>query len=403
LIYDTIILSFIYFLKKLKSIKTPFTLGIDARMCGTSFTGIGRMIYEVVKRLPERIPKWNFIVFLQKMQPQECLFDFPNVEKRIANEKIYTIAEQTSFLRKISKAHVDGMYFPHFNVPLLYNKPFVSTIHDLTLFHFPGTKMNKWWQRKAFQKVIQHTVQKSKSIMTVSEYAKSEIEKEFQGAKNKVEVVPNGVSEGFFHQKKTQHEAFLDVQKKLHITKPFFLYTGVWREHKNIPGLLKAFAMLKRKGIEAQLVMTGRGNAYQDEMKKIIEKYHIQDDVIMSGLVSEEDLQTLFRAARSLIFPSFAEGFGLPALEAMASETPVCSSNTTSLPEVCGKAAYFFDPNNIEEMATSMEYIFCNESMRYELIQKGKEQALKYTWDKAADRVAEVLKKSFTSKTCQVC
>ncbi len=359
-------------------------IGIDARMCGKEFTGIGRMAYELISRLPFLMPQVEFVIFLNSKNYKNYKTR-KNVKKVLADEPIYSFKEQSSFLNKINQEKCDLMYFLHFNIPLLYRRPFAVVIHDITLIDFPGKKMNHWWHRMAFYLIFRKAIKKSKGIATVSKYTKNQIIKRFKAKKEKIKVIYNGIDEKFSKQKKSS-------VKKFGIKKPYFLYTGVWREHKNILGLIHAFSKTIKNGLDAELVLTGgRNEIYAQEVKNLIKKKKLTKKVILPGLVPEEDLLILFKNAHAFVFPSFSEGFGLPPLEAMASGVPVTCSSTTSLPEVCGKSVLFFNPYQSENMAKKMIQIFTDEKLRTKLIEKGYKQAKKFTWENCAQVNSEFL------------
>lgn len=367
-------------------------IGIDARMYGKEFTGIGRFTSEIVRRLPLLMPDTDFTFFLNADGYENLKTPVKNVQKVLCEEKIYSFSEQTAFLKTLYRAECDLVYFLHFNVPLLYFKPFATVIHDLTLLDFPGKKMNKWWHRWAFYAVFYRAARCARGVATVSDFTKNELVKRFKIDQKKVHTIYNGVDESFFTFGTSQAEAEKQVRKKFGVQKPFFLYTGVWREHKNILGLLQAFAKLIREGLDAELVMTGRGGVYEDEVKRVIAEEGIPSRVVLPGLVSEDDLKFLFRAAQVFVFPSFSEGFGLPSLEAMALGTPVVCSNTSCMPEVCGEAAEYFNPRDIDDMATKMKKVFSDMALRAELIKRGEKRAKKFSWENSA-----ILSKNFLS------
>lgn len=372
-------------------VKKRLKIGIDARMCGAEFTGIGRMSTEIFDKLPKEMPEYDFVFFLNKNNFDNLEIKSNNIKKVISDEKIYSLSEQTSFLKKLNQEKCDLVHFLHFNVPLFYFGKFTVVIHDLTLFDFPGKKMNKLHHRLAFHSIFRSTIYKAKKIITVSEYTKSELQKHFKFTNQKINVVYNGISKDFFNLRLTNKQAFEKVKNKFNIQKPFFLYTGVWREHKNLAGLIKAFAILKKQGLEANLVITGKEDYTEKSIKESIKNNGLEKDVVLTGLVSDADLKLLFKGAKVFVFPSFAEGFGIPPLEAMASGTPVCSSNTTSLPEVCENAALFFNPHNTKDIASKMKQIFENEKLRKKLTEEGFKQIKKFSWEKSIKETAKIL------------
>ncbi|MEK7127074.1 MAG: glycosyltransferase family 1 protein, partial [Patescibacteria group bacterium] len=329
-------------------------IGIDCRIFSPRFTGLGRYTSELVNRIVklnnELVYPHTIVLFFNTAEYQT--YKTPkNVEKVLVNAKHYSIKEQTVFLYKLYKAHLDLAFFPHFNAPIFYRRPYVVTIHDLTLSFFHGRKMTKWYHRLAYNLTIKNVTKKAEKILTISKNTKQDLIKILNINPEKIEVIYNGVSPIFRLIDATN--AFAETLKKYKIKSQFLLYAGVWRSHKNLARLIEAFSILKKeKNLNLQLVITGKPDPYYPEVRNTVKKFDLQDDVIFTGLVDEEELLHLYNAAHIFVFPSLYEGFGLPPLEAMRCGTPVVASNTSSIPEICGKEnAVFFNPYNIKDIA----------------------------------------------------
>jgi glycosyltransferase involved in cell wall biosynthesis len=178
------------------------------------------------------------------------------------------------------------------------------------------------------------------------------------------------------------------------ISKPFLLYIGVWRDHKNIPGLVKAFELLRKRGIDCQLVLGGNPDPRYPEVIAAVEDSTERDNIILPGFISEQDLPVLYSAAAVFVLPSFAEGFGLVAIEAAACGTPVAASESTSLPEVMGQAARYFDPRRPDAMADVIEPLLSDQKIRSEIIQAGITKAATYTWEACARQTLAAYQKA---------
>lgn len=364
-------------------------IGIDARMYGSGFTGIGRYTYELIRNLAEMDKENEYVVFLRKESFDG--FEPPNKRftKVLADFPHYSFAEQTGFKNLLNKTKLDLMHFCHFNAPIFYNRPYIVTIHDLTLSFFPGKKFNSFWRRFAYKLVLKTVIKKAKKIIAVSKHTKNDLKKMFNIPEERILVIYNGVNPEFSEKSATSKP---DLMKKLGLQKPFFLYTGVWRDHKNIVGMIKAFAeMNKDLGGQYNLVITGRHNPSYKEIPDIVKKMNLEEDVHLVGLVSEDDLRALYQHALAYVFPSFYEGFGLPPLEAMQCGTPVAASNKSATPEICGEGnALFFDPYNIDDMKEKMRIIATDASVRQNLVNKGFERVKEFSWGKMASSVLNI-------------
>lgn len=364
-------------------------IGIDARMYGSGFTGIGRYTYELIRNLAEMDKENEYVVFLRKEAFDT--FEPPNERftKVLADFPHYSFAEQTGFLKLLNQTELDLMHFCHFNAPVRYNKPYIVTIHDLTLSFFPGKKMNSFWRRFAYRMVLKSVTGKAQKIIAVSEHTKKDLMEVMNIPSERIEVIYNGVNPEFAEPSKTSRP---DLMKKLGLQKPYFLYTGVWRDHKNIVGMIKAFSEINEElGHQYNLVITGRHNPSYHEIPDTVKEMKLEEDVHLVGLVDEDDLSALYQSALAYVFPSYYEGFGLPPLEAMQCGTPVAASDKSAIPEVCGEGnALFFDPYDIADMKEKMRIIATDASVRQRLVDRGFERVKDFNWGKMAEAVLHV-------------
>ena len=365
-------------------------IGIDARMFSDRFTGIGRYNFELTKRLFAKEKGIEWVIFLN--EPEFSQFDFPsNVKKALVEAPIYSLAEQTKFLPILYKEKCDLVHFTHFNVPIGYRRPFVVTIHDTTINFYPGKKFDKWYHKKGYEVIMTNAVRSSQQIITVSENTKKDVIRLYNIKSEKIKPIWIAPSEEFIPI--TEEETIV-IKKKYDLSDQFLLYTGNWREHKNLVGLLKAFKKVARHNKQPlQLVITGKPDPHYPEVLETIKKMGLDDLVKMPGLVDFEDLRKLTAAATVYVFPSFYEGFGLPPLEAMKCGTPVCASNISSIPEVCGEAAIYFDPEDVEDMIEKIKMVLSDEKLQKKLIQKGLEQVKQFSWDRCAEETMGVYRK----------
>ena len=377
-------------------------IGIDCRIFSSNFTGIGRYAHELVKELirinDQHKRKHEFVLFFN--QPEYSKYEPPNlsVKKVLVNAKHYSLKEQTKFPRILKRENCDIIHFPHFNVPILYRRPYIVTIHDLTLSLFPGHKMTKWFHRLAYHLTIKNATKTAKKVIAVSQNTKQDIMNHLNIPEEKIEVIYNGISDKFtLIQDPSITEKTLEKHK---ITKQFLLYTGVWRSHKNLPRLIEAFALLRHeKNLNLQLVITGKPDPHYPEVKETTKALNLENDIIFTGLVEENELIHLYNAAHIYVFPSLYEGFGFPPLESMKCGTPVVASNRSSIPEVCGEEnAIFFDPESSQDIADKIEILFKDVDLQAELIEKGFAHALQFSWEKMGYRTYDAIIRSVKSE-----
>jgi len=266
------------------------------------------------------------------------------------------------------------MHFPHFNVPLFYRHPYIVTIHDLTLTYFPGKKLNRWYHRFAYHLIIKNATRRAKKIIAVSENTKKDIINELKINPQKIITIHNGIGNEFH-----------PIPHPNSPTKnPFLLYTGVWRNHKNIPALIEALAILRNDHkLDLDLIITGRPDPAYPEIKESVARHKLESHTHFPGLVPEKELINLYNAALFYVFPSLYEGFGFPPLEAMKCGTPAVVSNRSCIPEICGDAAVYFNPEDPQDIAKKIATLYKDPDAQAELIEKGIVQAQKFTWPQA--------------------
>lgn len=361
-------------------------IGIDCRIYSSKFTGIGRYVYELTQRIAGLNDNHEYYLFLNK--PEFDSFKEPDMrfKKVLADAPIYSLREQTHF-NKLLKAHkLDLMHFTHFNAPVFYKGKSIVTIHDLTLSFYPGNKKHSILHRIGYALTLRAAVGKAKKIITISQNSKKDLIELLGTSEEKIEVIYQGVSDEF---KKIDDP--LRIKKTLEkyelAGSPFFLYTGVWRSHKNIPNMLKAFKEIRGLAKDdVKLVITGKEDPYYPEVKDLPAELGIENSVIFTGLIDENELVDLYNAASIYVFPSLYEGFGLPPLEAMACGTPVAASEASSIPEVCGKGnAAFFNPKDYHDMAQVIHALYRDKSMQEELVRKGLIRAGEFSWQTMAE------------------
>lgn len=361
-------------------------IGIDARMLGPKQGGIGRYVEQLIRQLSAETNGHTFVVFLRK-ENWNLVEDEPHIKKILANFLWYGWREQILLPGIINKEKIDLMHFPHWNIPLFYNKPFVVTIHDLLLLHFPTRAasalgpISYFIKNIAYRIILRHAIRDSKHVFAPSEFTKQDIIKTFGLKRDKITVTPLGISDF-----QSTSNATADKYK---IIKPFVLYVGVAYPHKNLDGLIEAWKIFcGRHGDNYELVLTGKINYFYEKIMRLAEKKDIHN-ITFTGFVPDEDLPTLYRSASLYIFPSLYEGFGLPPLEAMQYGLPVASSNAACLPEILRDAVLYFDPRNSDDIADTIWRGLTDRQIREQLNQKSVQLIHNFSWKNTANATLE--------------
>ncbi len=348
-------------------------IGIDCRMIGSRFTGIGHYIENLIHELSIIDNQSEYVLFMNKPEFDE--FELPNkrFRKVLANAPIYSAKEQLNFTWTLYKENLNLVHFPHFNAPILYLRKNIVTIHDVTLDSHAKNKLKKIAYKLSF--FVNCT--KAKKIVCVSEFSKKELNKKVIATKKKSEVIYEGC---------TFKQSLKPKDKKQN----YIFYAGNWKAHKNIEGLITAFEILKSQyNYKGNLVLTGSVAKDHPKPQKMIDNSKYRQNIKILGRVSHSKLQELFRNARAYIQPSFVEGFGLPVLEAFYNQTPVVCSNTGSLPEVGGKVATYFNPKDPAEIAFKIDKVLQTKNENFEKMQK---QLEKFSFRNMAKKTLKLYK-----------
>jgi glycosyltransferase involved in cell wall biosynthesis len=265
-------------------------------------------------------------------------------------------------------------FSPGYNSPAISPGPFVFTLHDL--HHLCVPENSNALKRAYYRYFIRPACHRAAYVLTVSEYSKGEIVNWAQVPEDKVVNVGNGVGSPFIPSGPSYQPGY-----------PYLLYVGSRLPHKNLPRLLKAFAV---SGVQRDIRLVVSGDPDQALMAEA-RQLGLGETLVFARASSNESLAELYRGAHAFAFVSFYEGFGFPPLEAMACGVPVLSSNACSLPEVVGDAGILVDPYEVDAIAEGIRRIVQATSLRCELKQKGLARAGKYTWDQTARKTQEIL------------
>lgn len=366
-------------------------IGFDFRMGGTLHAGIGRYAFELLKAMLEIDQQDTFYVFYNESVAKTDLDELDqslNVELVKVSARHYSIAEQTTFLRVINNTPVDVIFFPNFNHPIWYKKPFVVTIHDMVHHRISGHKKSRWLWFRAYQMEMQHAARGSKAIIAPSEAAKADIVQYFPEVADKTSVV----YEGAFLQEQPE-ELVEKVKKQFLLTRPYFLFVGTLERKKNIVGLARGFdTLLEKYKLDVDLVYAGKVDAhYPEEKFKALEIKH-KDHLVFTGYVEDETLAALYQGAHAYVNASLNEGFGLPGVEAMRFGLPLAVANTPVFNEVYDNAAMYFDAQNPDDIAEQLRLLAVDQQYYEHKQEMAIARSRFFDWRKAAQSTLEVLR-----------
>lgn len=374
-------------------------IGIDARMFGPQQGGLGRYIEQLILHLEKNelaanSAKTEFVIFLRSANWNDYTPSSPRFTKVLADIPWYGWREQLFFSPIIRRARVNLMHFPHWNVPLVYHQPFVVTIHDLILLHYPTRRAStlgpiKYWLKNLFFKlVLNHAAHAAQQIIAPSQFTKQDIAQSLNVSADKITVTELAPLPSITQIPNTKYRL---PNTSYSITKPYLLYVGVAYPHKNLEGLLRAWKIFcDEHGQNYQLVLAGKKNYFYEQLTNLPIIQSFNHSVVFTDFVPDADLPALYQNAALYIFPSLYEGFGLPPLEAIQYNVPVVSSNAGCLPEILRDAALYFDPNDYPAMAQAIWRGLTDQTTRSQLIAGGVKLIHSYDWSTTAQKTWEV-------------
>lgn len=351
--------------------------------------GIGWFTYETVRRLVATHPEHSFYLLFDR-KPASDFTGFgsnavpvvlcPQARHPVLWWMFFEVAVPLALLRY----HIDLYVTPDGMMPLHPTVPTLSVIHDINFEHAPDNI------KPSHQRYMTHYFRRfahaATRIATVSEYSRQDIARTYGVASTDIDVVYDGANDNYRPHSEAEKEA---VRNRFTGGKPYIIFISTILKRKNLANLLLAFDKVKQGDTrDLKLVVVGGRVWWQDELAAAWDSMEYQSDVLMPGRVEPNELAALLSASEALVYPSYFEGFGIPILEAMYAETAVVCSNTTSMPEVGGDAVLYVDPTNPNDIAHAISRLD-DQSLRQELIAKGRLQRTKYTWDTTANLLWE--------------
>jgi glycosyltransferase involved in cell wall biosynthesis len=361
-------------------------IAIDARKLRDF--GIGTYIRNLLRHLSRLDRDTEFVVLCSDEDlgfAAELGENFRAVPERSGG---YSLREQFAVPMDLRREGANLFHAPHYVLPPLTPCRSVVTIHDCIHLRFPEYLPNRlgYAYARSFLWVAAH---RSAHVFTVSEASKRDILSYFRIPESKISVIYNAIDERF-HEEPPADEVER-VRDRYQLNDPFVLYAGNIKPHKNIERLIEAFHILRRGELEhVKLLIIGDEITKYAGLRRAVHRYKLHKHVRFFGFVPDATLAILYRLARVFVFPSLYEGFGLPPLEAMASGTPVVTSNVSSLPEVVGDAAMLIDPYEPEAIAGAVRRVLLDDRLRDDMRERGLARAREFSWDRSIRRVRAI-------------
>jgi glycosyltransferase involved in cell wall biosynthesis len=368
-------------------------IGIDARKLHDF--GIGTYIRNLTRQLARLDHETEYVLLCRPEDRAELAAAGANFRAVSESSGNYSIAEQVAIPLALARERVDLFHAPHYVLPPLVTRRSVVTIHDCIHLMFPQYLPNP--MALAYARMsITLAARRATRVMTVSESSKRDILRFVDVPPDKIDVIYNAYNERFAVE--PREEDVVRVRERFQLDEQFVLYAGNVKPHKNLERLIQAFALVRRRGLEdLKLVIIGDEVSKYAALRRAVHKHQLHKYVRFLGYLPEDTLAVMYRLASVFVFPSLYEGFGLPPLEAMASGTPVVTSNVSSLPEVAGDAAVLVDPQSPDAIADGIYQVLSNDALRCELKKKGALRAKQFSWETSVRRIRDIYRQALQS------
>lgn len=366
-------------------------IGIDASCLPPHIAGAGRYICGLIAGLNEVDVHNEYIVFVK--QRDRNLFsnlnsNFDVIELPNHSRPGRIIWQLYSARFEIERLKLDVWHSPHYTVPANPLKaPMLVTFHDMTFYLMP--ELYSLSKRLFFQRMIRIAVRRAEQVVAVSDSTAEDARKIFGDLlSKKLTTVHSGIEDRF--RPTPEDSAMIGLREKLGLNKDFILFVGTLDKRKNVTSLVEAFSLLRRQGVDVQLLLVGQPSDGSQDIYTTIKRLALQRHVKMAGFLPDAILPALYSAARLVVYPSIYEGFGFPVLEAMACGTPVLTSDTSATREISGWSEIQISPANVIQWRNKMARALTDESFRQQMVEHGTKHARDYSWRKTALQMAQI-------------
>ena len=358
-------------------------IAVDGRLLYYRRAGIGQYTLRLLEALTQVAPQEQFLLLLDRRQPGRPL-QAPNLRTVPLYTPSHHRWESVTLPVELFPLGLDLLHSPDFVLPARRSYAGVMTVHDLAFLRNP-----QWVTPQAarYYGRVRQAVRSAERVIAVSECTKRDLLELLAVPEEKVAVVYEAAGASFrplglaAEERRTFHDRLLGPQQ-------FALFVGTIEPRKNLPGLLRAFQQMRARYPDLEphprLVIAGAQGWLSEAVFGLVHELNLAQEVVSVGPVSLEELVWLYNAARFLVFPSLYEGFGLPALEALACGTPVIAASAGALPEVVGPAGLLVDPQDVDGWAEAMARLWGDAAEREQLRTRGLERAGHFSWEQAA-------------------
>ncbi len=378
-----------YIINHIEKQRNIMRIGFDARMINHS--GIGIYIENLLNHMLPMDRGNQYVLFGPKnMLKQKIKGIHAKTLIVDCDHPIYSLKEQV--VHPVFQYRVNLLHIPHYNVPIFFRGDMVTTIHDVNHLKHPEFLPNQLAYHYA-KYLIKKACQKSKQWISVSQSTLDDVKSILNVDVVKGNVIHEALRGDFNLNGGMASQDY--AKSKYSLPERFALFVGTMKPNKNILRMINCFSQVRSKtGRSMKLVLVGKTFSNHPEINQKIQEAVAEGWILHLDNVPHEDLKAIYELAECFLFLSLQEGFGLPLLEAFATDTAVIASNVSSLPEIAGSGALFVDPENEGDIKRKLLDLYNDEGLRKELVKRGKKELKRFSWDKTAKQTLEVYKKA---------
>jgi len=368
-------------------------IGIDATALPPQPVGAGNYIIQLIRALAAGDFDNQLVIFAQQKGPRlinlqsDSSIEWQIVEDSSPGSRL--IWEQTVLPSLSQKTKIDLLHSLHYTKPLRLNCASVVTFHDMTYYLYP--QLHTRSRRLVFPTAMRFSAKQADALITVSESTREDAIRLLEIDPERIFTTQLGVDPSFTVL--DDNDAELRVISKYSLPEKYILYLGTIEPRKNLPVLIKSYKQIADDGTDYKLVLVGKYGWMYQEVLALIDDLDLQDMVCLTGYVSQEDLPVVYNLASLFVYPTIYEGFGLPALEAMACGVPVITTRVASLPEIVGDAGLLIPVNDTDALYEAMNQVLEDTALREKLIHDGLARSKLFSWERTAQLTQQVYKK----------
>ena len=361
--------------------------------------GVAVFTTEVMKRIVIDHPEHEFYFFFDRPFDESFVFAknvtpivlFPQARHPF----LFVWWFEWSISSALKKHEIDIFISPDNFCSLMTAVPTLLVVHDVAFKHYP--EQVGWLVRQYYNFFMPRFLRKADRIVAVSKFTKEDLKTQFQLSNKNIAVACNGTNS---HFTPIDSKVQKTIRNKYTDGADYFVFVGLIHPRKNVHRLIPAFYQFKAQtGSDMKLVLVGRKGWMADEVKEALIHPKFEKDVIFTGFVDHDEIPKIIGSAFAMMYVSLFEGFGIPILEAFHTNTPVITSERSSMPEVGGEAVLYANPESIDSIVEQMIKLYQKPDLQKDLIEKGKHQRTLFTWEKAAEVVYEQIEKIAAQKS----